>query len=284
MTTILKVKMKDGFSMKLIGEIISSTLKFLPVRINEKGIIIQGMDRQSEVCLDIELQKENFTVFKCPTPISFMLNPIHFYRLLKNIKKKNSVTLFINDQRPMQLGICVQESEENSDKVTTYINIVYIQPETIEIPTGYGDPISSSSKRFQKLKMLHGMGNEMKITLVGKSTIKCFVNGKNLYSREIPLGEDSDSEDEEEQQLITQTYSTNHITQLTKCSGQNSIVQIYFSEELPLKIKMNIGNLGILSVYIKSKELIQSLSEEPEEQTEEPEENQEESDDDDEEK
>jgi hypothetical protein len=67
-----------------------------------------------------------------------------------------------------------------------------------------------------------------------------------------------------------QTFTTAHITQLTKCAGQSGNIQIYYHEELPIQIKMLTGTLGSLSVYIKSHELIEQLEEEPDE-TEDPE-------------
>jgi len=260
---LFRAKSREGFMVKLLAEYMSNILKYPPFSVNDKGIFLRATDQNREILIDLELQRENFTLFKCPKPLYFIVNSSHFYRLLKTIKKKDSVTMFINEQRPMQLGICVDQSDENSDKVTTYINITYIQPEDMDLPDGYGEPIIMTSKRFQKLKTLHSIGNEMKVTVIGNSNMKFFVNGKNLFSREISIGEELD--DEEDQKSYTQTLTTSHITQLTKCAGQSGNIQVYHHEELPLQIKMRTGTLGVLSVYIKSHELIEQLEDEPEE-------------------
>jgi proliferating cell nuclear antigen PCNA len=262
MSTILKAKSREGFAVKILTELLSNQLKFPPFKINEKGIHLRATDQHRDILIDLDLPRENFTIFKCPKPLSFVINSSHFYRLLKTIKKKDSITLFISEQRPMQLGICVEQNDENSDKVTTYINITYVQPEEIELPEGYNQPIIVTSKHFQKLKTLHSIGNEMKVTIVGNSVIKFFVNGKNLFSREISIGENDEEDAEEEEKTFTQTFTTSHITQLTKCAGQSGNIQIYHHEELPLHLKMRTGTLGTLSVYIKSHELIEQLEEE----------------------
>lgn len=267
-TTIWKAKSREGFIVKILAELLSNSLKFPTFKVSDKGVYLRATDQNREILIDLELPRENFTVFKCPKPLHFIVNSGHFYRLLKTIKKKDAVTMFINEQRPMQLGICVEQNDENSDKVTTYINITYVQPEEIDLPDGYDEPIIVTSKSFQKLKTLHSIGNEMKVTVVGNSAIKCFVNGKNLFSREICLGEDEDDEGESKQSF-TQTLTTAHITQLTKCAGQSGNIQVYHHEELPLQIKMRTGTLGTLTVYIKSRELIEQLEEEPDEEDEE---------------
>ena len=254
---LFRAKTREGFVVKLLSEYLSSNLKFPPFRIDQNGIYLRATDQNTEILIDISLSRENFTIFKCPKLLNFVINSTHFYRLLKTIKKKDSVTMFINEQCPMKLGISVEQNDENSDKVTTYINITYIQPEDIVMPEGYNQPISVTSKHFQKLKTLHSIGNEMKVTVCGQ-VIKFFVNGKNLFSREISIGEEVEDY-EEDVKNYCQTFSTSYITQLTKCAGQSGNVQLFYHEELPLQIKMRIGTLGILTVYIKSKELVEML-------------------------
>lgn len=273
---IMKAKTREGFALKTISELLSNQLKFPPFNVNSDGIYLRATDQKRTVLIDLELPRENFIVFKCPKPIHFVVNSGHFYKLLKAIKKKDSVTLFINERQPMQLGICVEQNDETGDKVTTYINITYIQPEIIALPEGYGQPIIETSKRFQKLKTLHSIGaSEMKATVIGNSAIRFFVNGKNLFSREITIGEEPD-DDEDVSESYTQTLATAHITQLTKCAGQSGNIQIYHHEELPMYIKMRTGTLGSLSVYIKSKELIEQLEEEDDEEVAEQDEQEEE--------
>lgn len=253
---LFKAKTREGFIVKLLSEYMNSNVKYPPFHIDSTGIYLRATDQNREILIDIELPQENFTIYKCVRPLHFVVNSAHFYRLLKTIKKKDSIMMFINEQNPMKLGICVEQNDENSDKVNTYINITYMQPEEIELPDGYNKPIIITSKHFQKIKTLHNIGGEMKITVCSQ-IIKFFVNGKNLFSREISIGEEDD--DVTQSDSFSQTFNTSHITQLTKCSGQTGNIQIYSHAELPIQIKMKVGTLGQLTVFIKSKELIDML-------------------------
>jgi len=260
---LFRVKTPEGFIIKLLSEYLANTIKHPQFYVSQKGISLRTADQNREILIDLDLPRENFKTFKCPKPLNFTVNSAHLYRLLKTIKKKDSVTIFIDENRPMKLGIRVEQAEDTSDKVTTFINIVYVQPEEMELPEGYGEPRIAASKQFQKLKALHGIGSDITVTVVGKKPIKFFVNGKDLFSREIPIGEEDEDEESEsspsEQPTYCQTFSTHLITQLTKCAGQSGNIQIFYDEELPLQIKMRIGTLGNMTVYIKSKELIEML-------------------------
>ena len=261
---LFRVKTPEGFIIKLLSEYLANTIKHPQFYVSQKGISLRTADQNREILIDLDLPRENFKTFKCPKPLNFTVNSAHLYRLLKTIKKKDSVTIFIDENRPMKLGIRVEQAEDTSDKVTTFINIVYVQPEEMDLPEGYGEPRIAASKQFQKLKALHGIGSDITVTVVGKKPIKFFVNGKDLFSREIPIGEEEDDDEESEtspadQPTYCQTFSTHLITQLTKCAGQSGNIQIFYDEELPLQIKMRIGTLGNMTVYIKSKELIEML-------------------------
>lgn len=266
-----KAKTKDGFGLKVLAEYLSNPLKFPTFQVNERGIFIRGMDKAEEIGLDIEMGRENFTIFKCPKPVNFSVNATHFYRLLKTIKRKDAVSLFILEQRSQQLGICVEQGDEAGDKVTTYIQISYVPPDDIELPkpVEYGQCIVETSKRFQKLKMLQQIGTELTATVINGKTITFFVNGKNLYCREVTLGENPDEDDDENATSYSLTYTTSHITQLTKCANQCGNIQIFQNEELPLLIKMQIASLATISIYIKAHELIDQLENENQEEEQE---------------
>lgn len=258
---IFRVKSEDGLALRVLSELFANLLSFPPFQVNENGIFVRAMDKIGEVLVDVKMPKSSFPVFKCAKPIYFGVNATHFYRLLRPIKKKDTVSLFIREQLPMQLGICVEQGDKPGDRITTYIQINYIQPDDIELPEGYDNhPITETSKRFQRLKMLHTIGPKIWATVIGGKRIRFTVNGKNLFSREVMIGESSDDDDEDENTpSYTHTYSTNHITQLTKCAGQRGNVHIFQNEELPLLVQMQLESLATLSVYIKSQELIDQL-------------------------
>jgi proliferating cell nuclear antigen PCNA len=255
-----KTKESDAFVIKILGELLSNVVTWSPFTVTEKGISLNQRDDSNQQWIEILLNKSDFHVFKCEKPINFLVHSNTFYKMLKTIKKKDTITLFITEADPLRLGITVEQQTEKN-KVTTYIKISYHQPEDIHLgadnTTEYGSPLIISSKEFQKLKILQPISETIKIkSNEGKLTFSC--DAGELVERELVIN----TEDEEESEMLPnnyeQTYTTETITQLTKCAGQSgNTVHIFIQRDLPLKIKMRAGNLGELIIYIKSKEMIE---------------------------
>jgi proliferating cell nuclear antigen PCNA len=254
---IFKAKTKEAFVIKILGELVSSILKFASFRINEKGIFLLQPDNLKHQMIEISLLKEYFASYKCSQSISFSVNASHLYKMLKAIKKKDGITLFISNDTDddLKLGICVEQTDENN-KVLTYIPINDTRIEDIEVPTNYENPIIMTSKEFQKLKNLHIISPVMVVTSKPEF-IKFFCDGGSIYSRELVIGNENDEDNKHIDITYKQTFWTQYITRLTKCAGQSGNVQVFVHELNGMKIKMKAGGLGEVTIYIKSKEIIE---------------------------
>lgn len=259
---IFRAKTKEAFVIKLLGELLGNTIKNAPINITDKGIHLTQPDSRFEQLIDIALNKENFTQYKCVRPLSFTVNSSNFYKMLKNIKKKDTITIYILESDPNKIGICVEQSDENN-KTTTTIRITYIRPEQFDHPKGYENPIIMSVKEFQKIKSLHNISRTVTVTS-RPGFIRFFCDGGELWTRDVV--HDDNNEEEKSGKLTKQTFNTHHLTGLTKCAGagHSGNVQVFVHESLPLKIRMRAGNLGDLTVFVKSKEIIEWEKEEEE--------------------
>jgi proliferating cell nuclear antigen PCNA len=255
---LFRARTKEAFVIKILSELLSNaSIKFAPIRIDADGIHLCQADANNHQLINFTLHRENFFGFKTTKPLNFLVNSSHFYKMLKSIKKKDTITLFIKDDDSCKLGICVETSDENN-KTNTHIRITYNQPQVFDEPTGYNNPTIISNKEFQKMKNLHNISKQMQVTCPYSGLIKFFCDGQEVYEREVVLGNEYQNDDvckdDEPQEEYKQTFNTTHITGLTKCANQSGNVQIFVHRDLPLKIKMKAGNLGHLTVFIKSKE------------------------------
>ena len=253
---IFKAKSKEAFVIKILGELLSNTLPFSQFTINEKGIFLLQSDDHRNQLIDIALHRENFTLYKCSQEINFLINSSKFYKFLKNIKKKDSITITIqkHDDDILSLGICVEQMD-NNNRLTTNIRIGSYQPEVMEPPTGYENPFIMSGKEFQSIKNLHHSSDTMSVTTRGE-WIRFLVTDDDRHDRKLEVGNNGQDDENREYQSCSKTFRTSYITSLCKCAGQSGNIQVFLSEDLPLKIKLKAGNLGEISVYIKSLEMI----------------------------
>jgi proliferating cell nuclear antigen PCNA len=253
MNTVFLCKTNEGHIIKTMGELLQNNIKTGCYFVNKDGITQRIMDNNKTMLIDMELFASNFNNFKVNEniPLTFGINHQHFYKMLKSIKKKDIVTLFIENGKPTDLGIEIMPKEKN--RVTTsFIKMQQMQNLHIDIPDGYENGVILSSGEFQKMiKDMNNICNMISITSKNK-TISFCCDADGIYKRNVMFGE----EENDGKESFTQFFDTELLTRVSKISGLNNIIHIYQAKDLPLKISSQIGNLGKINIYIKSKDQI----------------------------
>jgi proliferating cell nuclear antigen PCNA len=262
MTVIFKAKSHNAYTIKILAELLQNNIKTACFEIDEDGIKLCMMDHHRTILIKVSLESENFTLYKFRGKDKLFLgiNLNHFHKMLKSIKKKDSMCLFIDDDAPNDLGIKVIP-KENNRITTSFVTIQEIQTIDIDIPEGYGKPIIVPSSEYQKMcKDMAHIGSM--INVVAKNFhIKFLCNAGGVMKRHVEFGEMGDSDDEEEENdnviEYSQDFDTEQLSRITKMAGLSTNMQIYPKKGKPLLFKSAIGSLGKISIYIKSKDLIE---------------------------
>jgi len=249
-------KTNEGYIIKILAELLQNNIKNGCFIVSKKSIIFRMTDSNRKILIDFDLQAENFTQYKyknVSNTMSIGLNFSHFYKMVKNIKKKDSIVLFIEEDKPTELGIRVIPKEKN--RVTTsFVKIQNLQSLDIELPSGYNNAIIIPSNEYIKMiKDLNNMGGNAISISSYANIIKfgCLSNG--VYSRDIVFGDPD--EDDDEHKNVHQEFETEQLIRISKISGLSTQIQIYQSDNLPILFKSNIGNVGKISIYVKDKTL-----------------------------
>ena len=215
------------------------------------------MDHHRTILIDLELKAENFSIYKFVGKKMYLGIGLNFFhRLTRSIKKKDSLELFIDDKAPNDLAIKVIPKENNRIS-TSYLKIQNVQNLDIDIPTGYSKPVIVSSSEFQKMsKDMSNIGTTMKVT-AKNFQIVFHCNAGGILKRTVQFGEEEiDEESTEVATEYCQDFLTEQLCRITKLSGLSSNMQIFPGK--PLLFRSNVGSLGRISIYIKSKEQIES--------------------------
>jgi len=247
-------KTSEGYIIKTLAELLQNNIKNGCFILSKKGIILRMTDSNKKILIDIDMQADNFVQYKYKlnTPTSIGLNFSHFYKMVKNIKKKDSVVLFIEEDKETDLGIRVIPKEKN--RVTTsYVKIQNLQSLDIELPEGYSNSIIVPSNEYIKMiKDLNNIGGHNIGISSSNNMIRFSCNSNGIYSRDIVFG---DNDDNEEKDNVLQDFETEQLIRISKVAGLSTQIQIYQSQNLPILFKSNIGNLGKIYVYLKDKML-----------------------------
>jgi len=261
MTIIFKAKTHCAYTIKILAELLQNNIKTACFEIDESGIKLSMMDHHGTILIQLSLESENFTLYKFKLKEKKFLgiNLNHFHRMLKSIKKKDSMQLFIDNDKPNDLGIKVIP-KENNRITTSFVKIQEKQNISIEVPTGYGKPIIVPSTEYQKMcKGMAHIGKTIHVT-AKDFHIKFVCNAGGIMERHVDFGEMGDSDDEDEDDTTVEykdDFDTEQLSRITKMAGLANNMQIYPKRKKPLLFKSAVGSLGKISIYIKSKEQIE---------------------------
>lgn len=263
MTVIFKAKTHCAYTIKILAELLQNNIKTACFELDADGIKLSMMDHHETILIQLSLESENFSLYKFKLKEKKFLgiNLNHFHKMLKSIKKKDSLQLFINDEFPNDLGIKVIP-KENNRITTSFIKIQEKQNISIEVPTGYHKPVIVPSSEYQKMcKDMAHIGNIIRVTSKNFH-IKFICNAGGVMKRNVEFGEMSDSDDNDDDDEFkvdeyVDDFDTDQLSRITKMAGLASNIQIYPKRKKPLLFKSSVGSLGKISIYIKSKDQIE---------------------------
>lgn len=263
-TVLFKCKTGEAYHIKVLAELLTNNLKTGCFEVDEDHIHLRMHDHHRKTLVDLTLDAENFSVYKFKNSKNFCigLNLNHFHKMLKSIKKKDSLQLFIINENMHELGIKTIP-KENTRITTSGIKIQNIQNLDIQKPEGYGKPVIVPSAEFQKMcKDLSSIGS-VNIKVVAKNFhIEFIADADGILKRKVIFGESEDTDDEDDNcsdgYKYEATFATDQLARITKLSGLSTTMQIFpASNNLPLLFKSAVGSLGKISIYVKSKELVE---------------------------
>lgn len=250
MTLTFKAKTNEGFIIKVLSELLNNIIKAACFEISSNGIHLRMCDSNRHVLIDIELCGNKFNIYTLQPDNKVMflgINPQHLYKMLKSIKKKDALTLMIDDLQPDKLCIIVHPKENNRVS-TSNICIQMLQNVNISLPNRYSNPVNISSGDFLRaLKDMNNIGNKIIVNMKRHSLNIVCTNG--IFSRDVQFGE----LDDDTSIVYCEEFNMDQFTRILKIAGLSKHLQIFAgSSDTPLKITSDVGNLGTLTLYIKS--------------------------------
>jgi len=259
MTIIFKAKTTNAYHIKLLAELLANNLKIAHFVIDKTGIRLCKMDHHRRILVDFVLRADNFSLYKFRRDkMHIGVNLNHFHKILKTIKKKDSLQFVIDDESLTVLGIKVIP-KENNRVTTSYINIQEAQEIDIALPCVTSRHVLIASSEFQKMiKDMSIIGNTINISSKGFS-IAFSSNNDGVMRRVVEFGEidcsDDDSSENDENQDYVQNFNTEQLLRITKIAGLSPVLKIFPNN--PLLFRSNIDSMGEISIYIKSKEQLE---------------------------
>jgi|694.fasta_scaffold22822_4 hypothetical protein len=270
-----------GYTFKVTIDSLAIAMQRTIFNVTKTGFFCRAADEAEQILYDIDFPRENFRPYICAQNMSFSLNLKHLQKMVRNVKKKDSIVIFIEKSMPDRLYVAIKpaalNSGHNSRVETLFVTIaridtedfglglpeVYVNEKGTEINV-YGYPKTIDASDFQKMKKMTTLGKLVKIRMQTENYISfCSDNGK-LYGSHLEFGEinseyQNDDEEEENREegeikgMYEAEFHMSIFSLLMKLPGLCKLMNFYAPrvQRYPLKIQMNAENLGKITIYIK---------------------------------
>lgn len=258
---LFKCKTNEAYVLKILMELLHHTVKLACFQISPTGIYLRMMDSNQKLLIDCELKSENFSLFYFNKTIenqtiNIGVNLNHFYKMLKSIKKRDSVCLYIEAGKTSDLGIQIIP-KDFSRMTISLIKIQNIENLEIELPNTYSNSILVSSNEFCKMcKDMISISSTINVR-AKRFYIGFYSDIHSVFSREVLLGNYQEELDKTEEYIFEEIFDTEHISRILKISGLHNSINLTFEKGMPFNIISKIGSLGTISLYLKSKKQIE---------------------------
>lgn len=260
---LFRCKTHDAYIVKNLVELLQNNIKIGCFDIKKSGIYLRMMDSNKRLLVDVTLEASRFYHFhyQSKQPVIHVgINLNHLYKLLKSIKKKDSIQLFITDDDPTNLGIRVISKDKSPPLITaSSIKIQNIQNLEIHLPNPYDHSILVSTMGFSKMcKDMTPISHTMTINIY-QNHVDFFSNINNIFSRQHTLGdtEESNSTTNQDQgPLYMEEFDSEIFLRIAKLCGLGQNMHMLFHQDLPILLKASIGNLGTIMIFVKTRSQI----------------------------
>lgn len=258
MTIIFDVKSDEIHSIKILTILLSNNIKTGSFEINTRGIFLKSVNQNRSILIDLSLFSENFEKYYVDPKFAdgglfIALNLGHLTKMLKYTKKKDSIQMLIDDENPTEL--CIRIFPRENNRITTsYIKIQNTQNVEIEIPDLYDDFIVLNSIEYHKMcKDLSMIGNSVRIT-VNKTQIQFRCNAGGVIKRIVNFGENL-TDDSISDIIFEQDFASDQLCHISRLAGLSKTLNVYTDgDEKPLMFYSKIGNMGNISIFVKTKD------------------------------
>lgn len=263
---IFRAKISDGYCIKILTEMLQHNIKNGHYVADEKGMHLSMCDTKMHIKFTLDIPESSFVEYHISMPrVSFCVSQMHLYTMLKNIKKKDSVVLFVHCDKNDMLGIEIEPSQRT--KITTsYIHMVpFIKNvEDDGFNCDYGQRTASVlASDFSKACKEIGKISKTITICTNTGSVKFISGDKDIYYKEVSIFSNnnigrncSDNGGE-----IRSTYKSDFFSTISKISSISTNMQMYHSKEHPLMMQTHIGYLGVITIYCKSIEQIDKSTE-----------------------
>jgi hypothetical protein len=256
-----------GYFIKVMYDVLHDFFNRIEMTITKDNIQIVRVDENKTVCLIADLQRDGFRGYKYSEKnkkIKISIDLTILQKLLKNTKKKESVTMYILAHEPDKFYFRITP-EGNKSKINTKSETMSIQTQRLICESeesnaiapsldNYYQPVVIDSSDYQKIKKIPHTGSLR--VVMNEDNYLSITDEDATYSSSLIFGKKVNNN------IYDRTFKKITFRKTSKITGLSG--NIFFSapknepglEKFPLLIRTKIGGYGNFQIFIKDESCI----------------------------
>ena len=250
---ILELQTVQSNAIRILSEVLKETLNDVNFTFDQSGLKIMAMDGSHVALIHLKLLADKFEYYYCERKVQVGLNMLSLFKLMKTVTNNDTVSIFIEKEKPHELGIKIENADKNS-RTVFYLKMLDIDENEMRIPeVSLDSVISMPSNEFQRIcRDMVNISETITITSSNNS-LKLSCSG-DYASQETVIGETShglvfSKRDGE----VSGDFSLKYINLFTKSTNLSNTVEIYMKENYPLMLSYACANLGTITFALAPK-------------------------------
>ena len=250
---LLELKTVQSSAFRILIEALKEILTDSNMEFDESGMKIVAMDASHTVLVHLRLDGTSFEHFYCKQKLVLGINMMNFFKLIKTMNNTDTLTLFLEEENPNELGIRIENGDKNT--VTNYkLNLMDLNEDKIQIPPAtFTSVITMPSSDFQKIcRDMNNLADTIEIKSVDNHLL--FNCKGDFASQETIMGETTTGmnyiKQTQSNDIVQGVFALKHLVLFTKCTNLCNSIEIYLKNDYPLIIKYNVASLGEIKLCL----------------------------------
>lgn len=254
---MFKATLNQASVFKRIVDGLKELINNINLEANSEGLNLQAMD-SAHVCLVwLKLNESGFAEYRCDKTTNLGLSLQDLSKVLKLAGNDDEMSL-TSDINSSSLTIkFVNKKTERSSEFQ--LNLINLEVDSLGIPScEYPSSITmNSSEFFKTCKEISTLSETLNINITDKNMATFNYEGK-LGNGKTILKTNKDEKGENTvlikcNESVNKRYGLSYINNFSKASSLSNLVEVNFSENFPMKIHLDIDELGFIEFYLAPK-------------------------------
>jgi len=205
--SLLYAELSKGFVFKTLIDFLSPIYQRPCFLINKDGFFHRdASEPKSEyygMMTDVEFWGDRFKKYKCLEKREFTVNGKQLHKLVKTVKKKDTLILSIDSDARNKLIIKIKpdggSNKSNRPVETSEITIQDVSQDIeLTVPEGYSRPVVIDSSSLQRIKKITSSSKNITVKIQSGNYLRFYGDSGELYSTDLEFGtlETEDVEDD----------------------------------------------------------------------------------------